>query len=186
MNSKKNTNKTRKIGLLGGSFNPPHSGHVHISDTIYKKLGLNEIWWIVSPQNPLKQKSLTSHFNTRIVESERILNNKPYIKVKSIEKQLGKYSKKFYTYNFIIKLKKLYPKYEFYFIIGADNLINFHKWYKWQKLLDLVNFIAIDRGGVSKYKALNSKAYKTGKIKFINSKKIDISSTEIRENSANL
>ena len=180
MKSLKNTNKTIKIGLLGGSFNPPHKGHIHISELAYKTFGLHKIWWVVSPQNPLKSGgSGVESFKNRVMDAKKFTSKNRFIEVKSIERDINPRGKVYYTYNFFKKLLKKYPKYQFYFIIGADNLVSFHKWYRWQGLLNLVNFIAINRGE-EKYKALASKAYKTGKVQFLNAKKINISSSELR------
>lgn len=169
--------KKVKIGLLGGSFNPAHMGHLHISRVAYKKLGLKQIWWVVSPQNPLKQ-AYNSTFEKRLSTAKEISQNTPYIKVTDVEKRLSASGGSF-TINLIRKLKQRYKHYEFYFIIGEDNLSNFDKWHKWRELINEVQFVCISREG-GKYTKLNSKAYKTGKIIFIHAPLVKISSTQIR------
>lgn len=170
--------KKIKIGLLGGSFNPAHEGHLHISAIAFKKLGLKQVWWVVSPQNPLKN-SYNKSFGKRFDEAKLVAKNLNFIKITDIEHKFLKVGYKFYTINLIKKLKAKYKNYEFYFIIGADSLINFDKWFRWQQLLDEVNLVCVSRAG-NRYQQLASKAFKTNKIKFIDAKLVKISSTEIR------
>ncbi|HCR86045.1 MAG TPA: nicotinate (nicotinamide) nucleotide adenylyltransferase [Alphaproteobacteria bacterium] len=170
--------KKVKIGILGGSFNPAHLGHLHISKVAYKKLSLKQVWWVVSPQSPMKNE-YKLNFAERLISAENIAEGSPYIKVTDIEKKLFKNSHKFYTISLIRRLKAKYKTYEFCFIIGADNLLSLHKWYKWRQLIKEVDFVCISREG-SRYRQLASIASKTKKIQFIEAALLKISSTEIR------
>jgi len=169
------------IGILGGSFNPAHEGHIHISEIAYKELNLHKVIWAVSPANPHKDVSLLNDFAERISDAKALTQNKPFIKVSDLENHLSRYSNKnkYYSYNFLKRFKTLHPKYEINFIIGSDNLINFHKWYRYKNILELVNLVVIDRPKY-KYKALSSKVGRTKNYTYINAKGLGISSTEIR------
>jgi nicotinate-nucleotide adenylyltransferase len=174
-------NKTIKIGILGGSFNPPHLGHVHISNLAIKNLNLHQVWWVPTLQNPLKSGDISNNYFQRIDLCKKLTAKNNKIKIKDFEYKFFKNFKKFYTYNLIKRLKNIYPQYDFYLIVGSDNLENFHRWYHFKELSKLVKLIVFNRGN-NKYKALKSSA---GQQKlyfnFINCKKIDISSTEIRD-----
>ena len=111
-----------KIGLLGGSFDPPHEGHVHITKLALKIFNLSKIWWLVCPENPIK--SLTpSDLNSRFFASKKIMKH-PSVVITDLERKF----KTKYTFQTLIKLKKLYPSTKFVWLMGADNLINFHHW----------------------------------------------------------
>ena len=118
----------RRIGLLGGSFNPPHLGHLHISNQAIKIIGLNEVWWIISPKNPLKTDYSFNY--TKRLEACRKLLNKSNIKLSEVEKITGSY----YSSETIKILKKKYPRVQFVWLIGADNMHSFHKWEKWDDI----------------------------------------------------
>ncbi len=172
-------NKKIKIGILGGSFNPPHLGHLFISEQAIKKLGLKQVWWMVSPQNPLKQANIKDSFMQRIELCEDFTKDHPQIKIKDLESRLFKYNKKFYSYDLLKRLNAKFKDHEFYFIIGADNLTQFHKWYKFKELSKLAKIVAFERPG---YKASNSKAAIIGiEHQFISGKTVAISSTELRK-----
>ena len=171
MNLKKN-----KIGILGGSFDPPHKGHLAISREAKKKLKLKKIIWAITNKNPFKKKSSLS-LSSRIQYCEKIIKKTTFIEVKFLEKKI-KSNKTIELINFFTKNRKN----EIYFIMGADNLINFHKWYKWKIISQKCNIIVFDRYGYKK-KSLNSKAYKSldrDKLKFINFNKVNISSSQLR------
>ncbi len=174
--------KKIRVGILGGSFNPPHSGHLHISNLAIKRLGLKQLWWIPTIQNPLKNESIKSSYASRIKLCKALTKNNPNIKVKDIERKLFGASKKFYTYNLLKRLKQLYPNYEFYFIIGADSLVSFHKWYNYKKIPELAEIVVISRTGFDK-SSNNSKAAKQISYLFLNEQTVDISSTELRNRS---
>ncbi len=118
----------KKIGLLGGSFNPAHDGHVHISLEAIRLMGLDEVWWLVSPQNPLKATDDMAGFDERLQSARVITTNVPQIIISDFEKISGS-NRTFDTLNFI---KKAYPATDFVWLMGADNLATFHNWYNWE------------------------------------------------------
>ena len=118
-----------KIGLLGGSFDPPHEGHVHITKLALKIFNLSKIWWLVCPENPIK--SITpSDVNSRFLASKKIMKH-PSVVITDLERKF----KTKYTFQTLIKLKKLYPSTKFVWLMGADNLINFHHWKNWDWIM---------------------------------------------------
>jgi len=165
-----------KIGLLGGTFNPPHFGHIGISKEALDLLNLDEIWWLVTKQNPLKN-SINNNFEKRVKLCQEISQNENKILVKDLEKNL----KDSYFINLLKKILTDYQGNEYILIIGADNLINFHLWYKWQEILDLVKIAVFDRGNFLQ-EAKESKAaiFAKDKIIFLNNQKYNISSSKIR------
>ncbi len=172
MNFKKN-----KIGVLGGSFDPAHKGHLAISKEAVKRFKLKKIIWAITKKNPFKKKSNTS-ISLRIKKCKKIINNSYLIKVKFYENLL-KSNKTIKLINHLSKNKKN----EIYFLMGADNLINFHKWHQWKKISQKCNIVVFDRHGYKK-RSLNSTTYKRlGKknLKFINFEKVNISSSQIRK-----
>ena len=142
------------IGLLGGSFDPAHSGHLYISNKIINILGLNQLWWLVTSQNPLKKKNQFANLNKRLT-SACLINNNFKIRPQALELKI----RTKFTYDTIKKLKKIMPKVNFYWIMGADNLYIMHHWYNWKKIFYLCPIIIVNRKGYL-YKSLNSKASK--------------------------
>ena len=142
------------IGLLGGSFDPAHSGHLYISNKIINILGLNQLWWLVTSQNPLKKKNQFANLENRL-SSAYLINNNFKIKPQALELRLGTN----FTYDTVRKLHKIMPKISFYWIMGADNLYNMHNWYNWQKIFYMCPIIIVNRKGYF-YKSINSKASK--------------------------
>ena len=116
----------KKIGILGGSFNPAHKGHVVISKEAKKRFGLKYIVWAITKKNPFKKKSTTKLFE-RIKFCKKIIGKNKSIKVRFYEDKI-KSNKTINLINYLTKNKRN----DIYFIMGADNLINFHKWYKWK------------------------------------------------------
>ena len=173
--SKKNY---KKVGILGGSFDPPHFGHLYISKTALKKLKLDYLLWIVTKKNPLKKKPYLSA-KKRIQLSKNITKNKKKIFVKYLDNKVKSNN----TYNLLNYLKMKNKKIKFFFIIGADNFINLHKWKNWKKISLLAKIIVFPRQNYS-VKALNSIASK--KLKkddwyYVKCKKVNISSSLIRK-----
>ncbi len=172
--------KKIRVGILGGSFNPPHSGHLLISELAIKKLGLKQVWWIPTLQNPLKPTDIKSSFSDRLKLSEELTKNNPKIKVKDLEQKFFRSAKKFYTYNLLKRLNAKFKDHEFYFIIGADSLTGLHKWHRFRELPELADIVVFNRPGF-KHIALKSKAASQNIHKrFIQDKAIDISSTQVR------
>ena len=117
------------IGILGGSFDPPHEGHVHITRIAIKIFNLSRLWWLVSPGNPIKDTA-PSDINKRFLASKKIMKH-PLVSITDIEKKL---QTKF-TFETLIKIKKLYPGTRFVWLMGADNLVNFHHWENWDWIM---------------------------------------------------
>ena len=172
MNFKKN-----KIGILGGSFDPAHKGHLAISKEAAKKFKLKKVIWAITNKNPFKKKS-SLNLSTRIKLCKSIIKKTKMIQVKFYENKI-KSNKTINLINLFAKNKRN----EIYFIMGADNLINFHKWHKWKDISQKCIIIVFDRYGYKK-KSLNSKTYKSlnkDKLKFINFNKVNISSSQLRK-----
>lgn len=141
-----------KIGLFGGSFNPPHEGHRAASLLALRRLGLDRIWWLVSPGNPLKDTHLLPPLAARIA-AVRHLAQHPRIMVSGIEATIGTR----YTYETIAYLTERCPGVHFVWIMGADNLATFHHWKRWRDIATLVPIALIDRPG-STWSAIHSQA----------------------------
>ena len=169
----------KRIGVLGGTFDPPHLGHLEISKFAIKKLNLQFLIWAVTKKNPLKNKSYFS-LQKRINFSKNLVSRVNRIKIETYD-DIIKSSK---TINLLKYLKKKYKKSEIFFLIGSDNLIKFHKWHDWKKISNFCKIIVFPRTGYLK-RVSNSKAYSylgKEKIQFIKSKRINISSSKIRKN----
>jgi nicotinate-nucleotide adenylyltransferase len=130
----------RTIGLLGGSFNPAHEGHRHISLYALKMLGLDAVWWMVSPQNPLKTKKDMAPLEKRL-ESARKTASHPKIFVTDIEQHLGTQ----YSLDTIRALQQHFPRTRFVWLMGGDNLTMFHKWRNWQQIFKTLPVCVLDR-----------------------------------------
>jgi len=170
-------NKKTKIGILGGSFDPAHKGHLAVSQEAIKRLKLNQIIWAITKKNPLKVKS-TAKLQTRIEQSKKFVEKKKFIKVKFYE-DVVKSNKTIDLINYLTKNKTN----EIYFLMGADNLINFHKWHKWKKISQKCRIVVFDRHGYKK-KSLNSTTFKRlnkRNLEFIEFNKVNISSSKLRK-----
>ena len=152
--------KKIKIGILGGSFDPAHVGHLTISKVALKRLNLKSIIWAITNQNPFKEKS-ENDLKKRINICKKIIGKNKSIKVKFFENIINS-NRTADLINYFSKKKK----YEIFFLMGADNLIKFHKWYKWKLILKKSNIVVFDRHGYKK-KSLNSKTYKSLNEKLI-------------------
>ena len=167
-----------KIGIFGGTFDPPHKGHLYISKIALKKLKLNKILWIVTKKNPFKKKSHLKK-KKRIKLSKEITKNYKKIFVQYFDDKIGSSN----TFDLLNFFKKKNKKIKLFFLIGADNLVKFHKWKKWKKIPELAKIIVFARPNYS-IRALNSIASKKLKKRdwmYINSKKMNISSSLIRK-----
>lgn len=131
--------KTR-IGILGGTFDPPHEGHKHIAQIALSALCLDAVWWIPALQNPLKLKAGLS-FDKRAGLCAKVIGRHPKMLVSNAEKKLKTQS----TFDLIVELKKRFPDSEFVWIGGFDSAINLHKWHKWQEILQTICTIYIAR-----------------------------------------
>ena len=121
----------KKLGILGGSFDPPHVGHLKISLEAKKRFKLNTVIWAVTNKNPFKNKCENS-LKERIFLSKKLTLKNKFIKIEYYDKKLRSNR----TINLIRFIEKKYHNTQLFFIIGADNLINFHKWYKWRDICD--------------------------------------------------
>ena len=142
----------KRIGLLGGSFNPAHKGHLHITLGALNRLKLDEVWWMVSPQNPLKAASGMGDLGFRM-KSAKELAEDPRIVVTDIESQMGTV----YTVDTLEALKKKFPKHKFVWLMGADNLRQIPKWRGWQRIFRMVPIAIFPRPSYSR-RALAGKA----------------------------
>ena len=169
---------SKRIGILGGSFDPPHNGHIKISLISLKKLKLNKIYWIITKKNPDKRKPFFS-LKKRIVLCKKITKSFKKISVYKNKKIINS-SRSIKVINF---LRNYYFADNIYLIIGSDNLINFNKWSKWKKIIKNCKLVVLSRTGYDKKakKAYNFRLGKNKNIIFINNKKIDISSTSIKK-----
>ena len=169
--------KKVKIGILGGSFDPAHKGHLAISKEALKKFNLRSVIWAITDKNPFKKKSLND-LKQRISFCKKIIGTNKLIKVKFFEDIIESNR----TADLINHLNKN-NKYDLFFLMGADNLINFHKWYKWRQILKKSNIVVFDRSGYKK-KSLNSKTYKSSnekRVTFVEFNKVNISSSKLRK-----
>ena len=169
--------KKIKIGILGGSFDPAHKGHLAISKEALQRFNLKSIIWAITNQNPFKEKTV-NNLNKRITVCKKVIGTNKLIKVKFFENIIN--SNK--TADLINHLSKN-KRYDLFFLMGADNFINFHKWHKWKQILKKSNIIVFDRNGYKK-KSLNSKAYKSlseKKVTFVEFNKVNISSSQLRK-----
>ncbi len=131
-----------KVGLFGGSFNPPHAGHVLVSEIALRRLGLDQIWWMVSPGNPLKDHSDLEALEAR-VEASRAMVEDPRVKVTAFEAVYGLR----YTAETLAFLKRYNPGVHFVWVMGADNLASFHRWQDWRGIAGTFPIAVIDRPG---------------------------------------
>ena len=131
-----------RIGLLGGSFNPAHSGHRAISLAAIRALGLDEVWWLVSPGNPLKEDKDMAPYAVRLASARAMARRAP-IRPSDIEARLGAR----YTVDTLAKLVRRYPKARFIWLMGGDNLAQFHRWKGWRRIAREVPIAVIARPG---------------------------------------
>jgi len=134
----------QRIGLFGGSFNPAHAGHLEISLCALSRLGLDAVWWLVSPQNPLKSKQDMAPFDLRMAGAKKMATD-PRIFVSDLEKKLVTS----YTVDSLNKITELAPDTCFIWLMGADNLTQFSKWKDWKEIGKIVAFAIFDRPSYS-------------------------------------
>lgn len=165
-----------KVGLLGGSFNPPHQGHIHISELAIRKLGLRQVWWIPTAQNPLKDKSIYESYEKRLEKCQKITAQNPKIYVKKFDE--------IYSELLVKKLQTRYKNIKFFWLMGADNLENFHRWEGFKNMARLIPLMIFSREKNLR-KIKKTKAWKfilPTKFKIFFTRNLDISSSEIRKN----
>ena len=170
-------NKKIKIGVLGGSFDPAHKGHLAISKEAKKRFDLKKIIWAITKKNPFKIESETA-LSKRIKYCKKIIGLNSFIKVKFYEKII-KSNKTIDLINYIKKDNNI----EIFFIMGADNLIIFHKWHKSKSIAQKCNIVVFDRHGYKK-NSLKSKSFKMlnkDSLTFVEFRKVNISSSQLRK-----
>ena len=166
----------KKIGILGGTFDPAHKGHLEISKQAKKKYKLNYILWAITKKNPFKKKSKTKLI-TRIKFAKKIIGLNKFIKIRFYENKI----KSNKTIDLISHIRRKNNMLDLYFIMGADNLINFHRWHKWKSISQKCNILVFDRQGY-KAKSLKSITFKRlnqKSLDFIKFKKVNISSSQL-------
>jgi len=171
-------NYKKKIGILGGSFDPAHKGHLKISIEAKKNFKINKIIWAITQKNPFKSKSKLS-LKKRITFAKKITKKYNFITIKYYEDKI----KSNRTINLINYVKKKNNKSDIFFLMGADNLISFHKWYKWRTISLKCNILVFDRTNY-KSKSLESVAFNKidkKRLRFIKFKKVNISSSQLRK-----
>jgi nicotinate-nucleotide adenylyltransferase len=136
------TERGMVVGLFGGSFNPPHGGHALVAEIAIRRLGLDQLWWMVTPGNPLKSRNHLAPLTERLALSEEIAHD-PRIKVTAFEQALGLN----YTADTLARIKAVNRHVHFIWIMGADSLNTFHKWQKWQNIARTFPIAVIDRPG---------------------------------------
>ena len=173
----------KAIGIFGGSFDPPHRGHIEISKISLNKIKLKKVYWIVSKKNPFKNKSFFS-LKHRMQMSKKALKKYKNIETLYLDDKI----KSSRMIKVIDHFKKIKRQYDLYLILGSDNLLNFHKWTRWKKIVKLTKLVVFSRKGYDRkgkesivVKYLNKK-----NIIFINNKLINISSSKIKKNLQNL
>lgn len=133
----------QRIGLMGGSFNPPHEGHLTVSRTAARRLRLDRIWWLVSPGNPLKANDALPPLTDRIAACRRVTHKDHRIVVTGFEAELATP----YTASTLAFLTRRFPMTRFVWVMGADNLASFHRWRRWQTIAATVPIAVVDRPG---------------------------------------
>lgn len=188
----------QKIGLFGGSFNPPHEGHLNLCDLALKRLELDQIWWMVTPGNPLKDTSELKPLEERIKKCHAMISH-PKIKVTAFE-ALHKVR---FTADTLRVVKRLRPRNDFVWLMGADNLADFHRWQDWRKIANMMPIAVIDRPGstlsyhssqasiaLSEYRIDEADASLLSHMKppawtFLHGPRSSLSSTQLRAEQAN-
>ena len=144
--------RERCVGLLGGSFNPAHQGHLHISRLALDRLALDRVWWLVSPHNPLKPRHDMAPFDQRLAAARRLADD-PDIRVSDVERRIGTR----YTADTLDVLRQNHPDARFVWIMGADNLIQVPRWRRWIALFNAVPIAVFARPSYS-LRALSGRA----------------------------
>ena len=165
------------VGLLGGSFDPAHKGHLGISKIALKKLKLKKIYWVITKKNPFKNKTFYS-LDSRIKYAKKITKTQSKIKIIYLD-NIIKSSRIIDVINYFLNKKKIK---NIFFIIGSDNLVQFHKWKSWKKIVKLTKLIVFSRKGYGR-KVMKSTVAKNFKnrIIFIKNKPISVSSTQLKK-----
>src|SRR5579862_1956916 len=132
-----------RIGLLGGSFNPAHAGHLYVSETALKRLKLDSVWWLVSPGNSFKEHAGMATLAARLESARQITAHEPRVHVSALETALHT----IYTIDTVKALRRRFPRIEFVWLMGSDNLRQFSHWRNWQALARLLPIAVVQRPG---------------------------------------
>jgi nicotinate-nucleotide adenylyltransferase len=143
----------RRVGLMGGSFNPAHEGHLHVSRLALERLRLDAVWWLVSPQNPLKPAAGMAPFEERFASAQAAAKAEPRIVVSDLELRLGTR----FAVDTVALLKRRFPAVRFVWIMGADNMIQVRKWRKWRAIFRALPIAVFARPSYS-WRARSSRA----------------------------
>ena len=162
------------IGLFGGSFNPIHNGHIRLARALLQEAGLDEVWFMVSPQNPFKQNQQLLDDDKRFRLVQIALKDEPHLKACDFEFNLSKPS---YTWNTLQALQETYPEDQFTLLIGGDNWAAFDKWYRYEDILQRYPIVVYPREGSE----VTGFEFQVPKIKIVKTPLINISSTQIRQ-----
>jgi len=148
------------IGLLGGSFDPAHEGHAHITREAMKRMGLDQVWWLVSPGNPLKSRH-PAPIADRMARARAVMQH-PRVKITALEGVLGTRA----TADTVDQLRKLYPGVTFVWLMGADNLVQFHRWDRWRDILRsvAVGVLARPGSGVAARMSVAARAFRVHRV----------------------
>jgi nicotinate-nucleotide adenylyltransferase len=141
-----------RVGLMGGSFNPPHAGHAQVSEIARKRLGLDQVWWLVTPGNPLKANNGLPSLESRMAACRK-LANPAHTRISGVEREIGTA----FTAETLSYLRRRYPTVQFVWIMGADNLASFHRWQQWRRIAATMPIAVVNRPGWH-LKALSSPA----------------------------
>ena len=166
-----------KIGLLGGSFNPAHEGHLHVADTAIKRLGLDYVWFLVAPQNPLKPVAGMMPLCHRLATARALTRGNRRLVVSDFEQAIGSR----YTIDTIRMLNVRFPLIRFVWLMGSDNLEQFHRWQRWQEIAARLPIAVVLRPG-STLAPLRAKAMKRvgSRIRIVDGRRNEASATAIR------
>lgn len=179
------------IGLLGGSFDPAHEGHAHITREALKRMSLDQVWWLVTPGNPLKDRQ-PAPLADRMARARAVLAGHPRVKVTALEQALGTRL----TADTVQRLQTIYPGVRFVWLMGADNLVQFHKWGRWRDIMRAVpvGVLARPGAGVAARLSVAAQSFRVHRVArgeglgrqrppawvFVNLPMSDASSSEIR------
>ncbi|EEE36765.1 nicotinate-nucleotide adenylyltransferase [Rhodobacteraceae bacterium KLH11] len=180
------------VGLFGGSFDPPHQGHVHVTREAMKAFGLDRVWWLVSPGNPLKERG-PAPLARRMQVAKAVMRH-PRVEMTDIEALTGTRA----TADTLAALRRLYPQVQFVWLMGADNLAQFHRWKDWRLIMDTIPVGVVARPGdrisarmspaarlYAKYRIDGQARHLLGRAEapawcFVNVPMVDVSSTDLR------
>ena len=163
-----------KVGLFFGSFNPIHSGHLILANTICEEARLDKLWFVVSPQNPFKEKASLLHEFDRFDLVQSAIKDDTRFEVSDVEFHMPKPS---YTIDTLVRLTETFPTYQFQLIMGEDNLASFHKWKSYKELLEISSILYYPR---ATNKVIKDELLNSVKVKKVDAAYMQISSTYIR------